>query len=319
MAISYPPLKLIKEITDLYPDAWADMEDFHMANGKDGLPSWEPWCYAPIAAAISVASNGADNLNYDIISDAQKIAALAPWRKKKVVYHIDRDLENMLRLQETDDLQRIPDAVLMQLPELAIYIEFEEFARAGIAGMFVHLEHDVNNGDRELRLLLLFDTLQVMAIPIHLDGKNLLENYDHTRFEAGQNVIEMFQNYEMGRYFNIVLGQKDVSKEYNKMVSFLVNVVLYVIAENKDIQKNKMQESIYKETDRVKDKYSEIIRWDLGYRIGDQIRKTPQDVKAHVRKAHWHHYWTGPRNTPDRRKLILKWVAPTFVNWDKTT
>lgn len=34
--------------------------------------------------------------------------------------------------------------------------------------------------------------------------------------------------------------------------------------------------------------------------------------KAHIRKGHWHGYWTGPRGS-DKRIYILKWVMPTFV------
>jgi hypothetical protein len=34
--------------------------------------------------------------------------------------------------------------------------------------------------------------------------------------------------------------------------------------------------------------------------------------KAHIRKGHWHGYWTGPRAS-DKRIYITKWVMPTFV------
>lgn len=34
--------------------------------------------------------------------------------------------------------------------------------------------------------------------------------------------------------------------------------------------------------------------------------------KAHIRKGHWHGYWTGPRDS-DKRIYITKWVMPTFV------
>ena len=32
-------------------------------------------------------------------------------------------------------------------------------------------------------------------------------------------------------------------------------------------------------------------------------------VRAHVRRAHWHHYWTGKGRT----ELVLRWIAPTLV------
>jgi hypothetical protein len=35
--------------------------------------------------------------------------------------------------------------------------------------------------------------------------------------------------------------------------------------------------------------------------------------RPHYRRAHWHHFWTGPRNVPGERKLILKWLPPIPV------
>lgn len=64
---------------------------------------------------------------------------------------------------------------------------------------------------------------------------------------------------------------------------------------------------------------------DVGYRIGAELRawkrKGPAShsgngaggsVRPHMRRAHWHHFWVGPRD--GERKLVLKWLAPTMVN-----
>ena len=32
----------------------------------------------------------------------------------------------------------------------------------------------------------------------------------------------------------------------------------------------------------------------------------------HVRRAHWHNYWTGARESAERC-LVLKWIPPVFV------
>ncbi len=32
--------------------------------------------------------------------------------------------------------------------------------------------------------------------------------------------------------------------------------------------------------------------------------------------AHWHHYWTGPRDSAGRR-LVLKWLHPNLVKAEK--
>lgn len=65
----------------------------------------------------------------------------------------------------------------------------------------------------------------------------------------------------------------------------------------------------------------------LGIRIGSALRSHRQASSStsgdgitrggmpHVRKAHWHRFWTGPRNGD--RKLIIKWLPPIPVNIDK--
>ena len=70
-----------------------------------------------------------------------------------------------------------------------------------------------------------------------------------------------------------------------------------------------------------------LRKWDVGYRIGsvypgEQAGETTDDragmaagetgasPRPHLRRAHWHHYWAGE----GRSKLILKWLAPIWVN-----
>lgn len=66
---------------------------------------------------------------------------------------------------------------------------------------------------------------------------------------------------------------------------------------------------------------------EVGWRLGAQLAASrtagePTDdhgapagsgVAPHLRRAHWHSYWTGPRSDPDARELVLRWVAPTLV------
>jgi hypothetical protein len=59
----------------------------------------------------------------------------------------------------------------------------------------------------------------------------------------------------------------------------------------------------------------------VGYRIGTALRHarvggagrggTHASPAAHLRRAHWHHYWVGPRN--GERRLELRWIPPVAV------
>ena len=109
----YPPLALLKQISAAYPNAWRNMEMFHVDNGENGLPAWPEWCYAPIAAAISVATGNLPDsfeVRMNSMRDAQRIAAMAPWRVSKEVYVMDEGMQELL-FEQADDLKLDPEAV----------------------------------------------------------------------------------------------------------------------------------------------------------------------------------------------------------------
>ena len=103
----YLPLQILKTTTALRPRAWEQMKDFHDHNGQDGLSHWPEWCYAPIAAAIAVATEGApitpQNREYFLnsIKLAQQIAPLAPWRLSKEVFLVD-EISRCFYLNKTE-------------------------------------------------------------------------------------------------------------------------------------------------------------------------------------------------------------------------
>lgn len=60
--------------------------------------------------------------------------------------------------------------------------------------------------------------------------------------------------------------------------------------------------------------------WDVGIRLGAAMRQhTSSEAtgmnhntpRPHIRRAHWHHFWTGPLTT--NRKLVVKWLPPIPV------
>lgn len=77
-----------------------------------------------------------------------------------------------------------------------------------------------------------------------------------------------------------------------------------------------------------KDAFRELRKWDVGFRVGNTIRKYKSEHKEdilhtertgshaskrpHTRRGHYHHYWIGS-DRDNSRKIILKWVAPMFI------
>jgi hypothetical protein len=101
------------------------------------------------------------------------------------------------------------------------------------------------------------------------------------------------------------------------------------------VQESQTTKKTYRPSPTVKNKFSEVRKWECGYRFGSEVRKKKLEIKKnedsapvnekksqldvgkprkftpHTRRAHWHHYWTGPRG--GKRTLILHWIPPLFI------
>ena len=108
--------------------------------------------------------------------------------------------------------------------------------------------------------------------------------------------------------------------------------ILYLLSENAEITSGPAPElDNTQKSQKGKKKKSSVKVKNVGLRIGAAIRKikvkpspsaetepgTGSKKSPHSRRGHWHHFWTGPRD--GERKLVLKWVAPTFINLKNKT
>lgn len=325
---TYLPLDILKKITAYYPKAWEQMEMFHNANGEPNLGTWPKWCYAPMSAALAVASQGYDlnklpiNIRMEITSIAQAIFALAPWRLSKEVYVIDEDLKDLLF--EQDGELDVPNEILLQLPYPCFYVELPNtYYRADkIHGFFVTLEYDVINGDKELKPVFLTDNGDIFSYSIHIGAKTIEESVDMLDKQALENTNG---DKELKR---LALRAMQDSAETKIFLKQILQVILYILAQNAEITPSSEQSFITKRGKTLKDKYSEIRKWDVGIRVGAAIRQQKirkqsewpernqsghNSPRPHVRRGHWHHFWTGPKTQPEERKLILKWLSPMTV------
>lgn len=325
----YPPLELLKRISQKYPKVWEQMETFHRENGTNGLPPWPDWCYIPMGAAIAGATQGKD---YDTLStterlstmpDSQAIFALAPWRLSKEVYIIDPDLKDILFEQEGE--LDVPDEIFLQLPYPCFYVETPDtyFLSTKIYGFFVTLEYDTNNGDRELKPVFLTEKGETFSFSIHIGCKTISDSVDLMTRESFKNAANDIAMKKLA-----IIGAQS-SNDVKEFLKKILQVILYILAQNAEISPNSEQTFITKRGKTIKDKYSEIRKWDVGVRIGAAIRQQKakekfieenghktgehQSPRPHMRRGHWHHFWTGPKSKPEERKLILKWLSPMAV------
>ena len=134
---------------------------------------------------------------------------------------------------------------------------------------------------------------------------------------TGEKIV-FVQGFAIPKRFEMMLDDSELGLYPDAL---LMNAFAYICSANADIvpvysppsglRKNKSK------------KRSDATWHEVGYRIGAELRsyakerdsdigeKTGRTVRPHMRRAHWHHFWTGPKN--GERRLVLKWIAPTMV------
>jgi hypothetical protein len=333
------PKKHLEYYSKVYPSAWKHVDKFRAGRGIE-LPFWPEWCFMPLAGSYAIVSAEAEAQGINIyssqgmalINDVGIIGALAAWRVTQGIYRFDTDLyQAVISTPLTGDL---PHEVLFNMPEWCVYIETPGFTflEQKIAGYFAYLEYDVNAMRKELRLVL--DHIvpdgsipYLQSLVIHLGPWSLKQSLEKVLQEASKQSGNL----------NIILNFKEINK--NKAVEVvqddyvpLVLLLLYICSTNSDIGDGakrpvKPNSKKTKKGNRMFPQ-NKIFTWDVGVRMGASLRKARlggysktseserqhASPRPHIRRAHWHHYWTGPLDGD--RKLVVKWIPPIPVNVD---
>jgi hypothetical protein len=307
----------------LYPDAWKLVEKFVLHERGKGVPDWPRWCFLPMAGwyAIVSASIRADQIPPRLIPDVARLAAVGAWRYTQGVYRFHPAVfQSLTGTPITGD---IPCDVLLRLPEWSPYIETPglSFGNNCLHGFFVHLEHDANSGRIELRFLL--DTDQaLLPIPLHLGKWSLAEAIARMLDEANLQATIHGES--------LPTPPSDVLPTMSRAMAPMVGLVLYLCAGNAEFRGQRPQRSGPRQTKkglRLFPAPGPVIRnigdetGDLIERAGREERKnqggegTHASPRPHIRRAHWHGFWTGPRSGPDSaRRFELRWLPPILVN-----
>jgi hypothetical protein len=308
---------LLKSFEALYPSAWNRAEGMRADRGI-ALPKWEKWCYLPFAGWIAIASGGCamDKITIHHAAMAAILAALGSWRVSKGIYRFDETLYREITETHLDGI--IPCEVLYRLPEWCVYIETPGllYADEPVYGFFAHLEHDQNDGRHELRILLhLEENCQPMIL--HLG--------DWTVEHAVRRAVS-----EGARLGGMTVNLDGIAGALKPIAEKVVSLVLYLCSANAEIlEGERLPPPPGHRPKRDAVPLKPVTLWEVGERIGAAIRRgkeapttapelagtgTGTPKRPHVRRAHWHGYWTGPIEGP--RMFSLKWLPPIPVNID---
>lgn len=302
----------------MYHGAWKHVDEFRQDKGR-GLPDWPAWCFIPMAAWYAIVSGGGDNrLGLDMIGDVARLAAIGTWRYSQGIYRFDPDFYRAII--DTVPSGDLPTEVLYRLPEWSLYIETpgSKWFDADVHGFWVHLEWDANTRRHELRLLLNTNE-KLIPVPIHIGKWTLTEAVDRA-------VAESVKQAEMiglpGKLPN------ELPELIAKQLYSAISLVLYVCSDEPEIDDERQPGTHPQRPQPKRTKQgwrlfpAEKPRiWSVGQKTGYALRQADiyepdgRTMRPHLRRAHWHGFWTGPRD--GERKFIYKWLPPMTVGSKK--
>lgn len=327
------PKKYLEYYSKLYPEAWKQVDKFREGRGKD-LPFWPEWCFLPLSGYYAIVSTEAAAQGIDILSpeghyllnDIGVMGALGAWRVTQGVYRFDPDVyREVIDTPLTGDL---PHEIFFNLPEWCVYVETPglSFLDISLNGFFAYLEYDPETQRKELRIVTDHskeDLVILVSQVLHLGSWSILEALERAVAEAKQQQREKLLWSHMP-----VEGYRTLVEDFIPLISLL----LYICSANGDIGDEQRQPARPqpKKTKKGVRMFPapKVYTWDVGVRMGAALRRAkaaaaPEKVvskdsdiphsgkRPHIRRAHWHGYWTGPRD--GERKFVLKWLSPMLI------
>lgn len=208
------------------------------------------------------------------------------WSKYKQEFTFNKELATEIVDLELPD--NLPKEVLMCPPFPILYIQDPT-------------ENDLSDG---WYFMLENDVLMIMAIKDMGDNRNV-------------NFKTWALDFKVGTHLNQII--KFEKRDGLDSLRRALNLYLYLCSDKPEFSPPQKVDKAIKDGSRWKKKDSFLVC--VGERIGRYLKESKRSASlsagdgvakiGHIRRAHWHHYWTGKK---DNQKLILKWVHPVLVN-----
>lgn len=288
---------------------WHDLDFVRSQKEAHRVPEWPDWCWVP-SAAVQAFTNREDW--------ARLVAAVGAWRQGRSIYRVDA--ETAAALADTDLPDEIPAQVLLELPEWGLYLTGMDTDPA-LNGAFIHLDWSFDRRRPELWIVADVggELDLVVPLPLYLDQPSLTESLRqaiHTAGpsepQAGDDRIDLDPTY--------FLPDAQDHRSLLGIVRPIVAVLLYICSAEPDIVDPDRPAARPR---RAAHAAAQPQVWEVGYRISTALRKARLDHEAqgghhrspvaHVRRAHWHSYWLGPKSDPEQRRTELRWISPVLV------
>jgi hypothetical protein len=323
------PVLMLNQITKKNPSVWKTVETVYLAKGQPDidLPSWPDWCFIPLFPWRYIAATWAGLSQEKLTRELHMLlASVGTWRYSQGIYRFSPALYEALA--KTELQSKIPADVLLRLPEWCVYVEIPGLPWAAtntLWGFWAFLSWEVT---------------EVASLHIVCD---LAEGIEVRSLEIGdfslpESITRMIESAIAHDPIGIARWEstsKYIVPELVERYSLLVSLLLYICSDEPEFAGPRGEAyPQHPQVSRVKAGLRLFPAngprlWQTGMKIGDRLEKerTKAEARAkehkgvmpHLRRAHWHGFWSGPRKKNETgkdvadRKFSHRWLPPIFV------
>jgi hypothetical protein len=306
MSQDLPPDGYLRQVSITAPNFWLAVE--RLRDSRD--PSWL-YTESAIERRLPAYSRCIDDYR-------KHFALLAAWRVTRGVYRFDADLKEALLA--TPILGRLPAEHLLRLPAWSGFIEGDP-GWSDAAGFW----WSIDRVDRRpiLRLVPLVWSTGAYGGSFWMPcNEQTIDLSDTVETAAKKNESKELPAYKWKSAVSKANWEKSLAVCMGRRLALL----LYLCADDADLPDAHPAHPSTRRIRQRKDCPVRAVEWDVGVRVGAtlrQARSEAEDVggthaspRAHVRSAHWHSFWTGPRT--GEQLLRLRWLSPILVGAGET-
>lgn len=321
------PLMLVRQYNKRWPDCYAMYKKFSPEYRKhidvDAIHFMFSWLLSQNYRTSESIAN----------QYATPLAATYLWKQYKVMYRFDRTLTDALYEQSSsmDNSDSIPLEILANMPFPCVYIQLDGFGWITEAGNRVDGFFSCIQPEPE-------DDRKCLCFVVCTVGMNEVTHYclPLVGRTLGECLAEFSTHNSILRSDGTEYSEEELSFTKHKIeiqLKLCLQMLLYLLSFNRDEEEDALQKQENKKMRRRNKNWRSINRaeaievYKIGARVGAELRRakaesgestghTGAKVPTHFRRGHWHHYWVGKLNSPERR-LILKWLSPMLINKPK--